>query len=83
MKRYLFFACDCYEPLGGWGDFIGSFDAINEIFVYAKATHEKKNLHALLYKENNFQVVDLVTGDFVLCGKVGDIIDGKVVDIPT
>jgi hypothetical protein len=30
MKRYLLFAFDKYYPKGGWEDFIGSFDTIEE-----------------------------------------------------
>jgi len=30
MKRYLLFAGDSYYPHGGWSDFKGSFDALEE-----------------------------------------------------
>jgi hypothetical protein len=30
LKRYLAFAYDRYYPCGGWSDFIGSFDDIDE-----------------------------------------------------
>lgn len=30
MKRYLLFAGDTYYPGGGWTDFIGSFDSIDD-----------------------------------------------------
>lgn len=63
MKRYLFFAHDCFEPMGGWGDFIYGY-------------------YKLLYKENYFQIVDSTISKIVLEGGIGDIIDGKVVDIP-
>lgn len=30
MKRYLLFAGDNYYPSGGWSDFIGSFDTVEQ-----------------------------------------------------
>lgn len=30
MKRYLLFAGDIYYPAGGWRDFIGDFDVLDE-----------------------------------------------------
>jgi hypothetical protein len=30
MKRYLLFCFDGYYPSGGWGDFVGTFDTIEE-----------------------------------------------------
>ena len=30
MKRYLMFCGSTYYPSGGWGDFLGSFDSIEE-----------------------------------------------------
>lgn len=30
MKRYMAFAGDTYYPSGGWGDFIGDFDGLDE-----------------------------------------------------
>jgi hypothetical protein len=81
MKRYLFFVYEKYEPMGGWGDFVGSFDTINEILIYAKAKHEEQSYYTLRYKQNEFQIVDSTTSDSVLDGNVGDIIDGKVVDL--
>jgi hypothetical protein len=31
MKRYLLFEWRCYCECGGWNDFIGSYDTIEEI----------------------------------------------------
>lgn len=36
MKRYLLFAGDIYYPGGGWDDFIGSFDTIEECQAFGK-----------------------------------------------
>lgn len=30
MKRFLAFAGDYYYAMGGWGDFIGSFDSLDD-----------------------------------------------------
>lgn len=30
LKRYLVFACDSYYPAGGWDDFKGSYDTLDE-----------------------------------------------------
>jgi hypothetical protein len=30
VKRFLFFANDTYYPCGGWGDFQGAFDTLEE-----------------------------------------------------
>jgi menaquinone-dependent protoporphyrinogen IX oxidase len=34
MKRYLLFAGEDYYPRGGWSDFIGDFDTIDEAKNY-------------------------------------------------
>lgn len=39
MKRYLLFAGPGYYPLGGWDDFIGSFDSEAEAIKYALGDH--------------------------------------------
>jgi len=81
MKKYLLFVYDQFDaPEGGWGDFIDSFDTINEIFVYTKTKYEKKAYYKLVYKGNFFQIVDSTISDIVLDGRLGDIIDGKIVD---
>lgn len=38
MKRYLLFAGEDYYPVGGWDDFIGSFDSLGE--ALARVTEE-------------------------------------------
>ncbi|OGS01565.1 MAG: hypothetical protein A2V88_02780 [Elusimicrobia bacterium RBG_16_66_12] len=30
MRKHLLFLWDCYEAVGGWGDFVKSFDTIRE-----------------------------------------------------
>jgi hypothetical protein len=34
MKRYLLFAGDNFYPEGGWNDYCGSFDTIDEAIDY-------------------------------------------------
>lgn len=35
MKRYLLFAGNYFYPLGGWNDFVGDYDTIEEALQYA------------------------------------------------
>lgn len=46
-KRYLLFVFYDYYPSGGWDDFAGSFDTIENAAITAAAS-----------REDNFQVVD-------------------------
>ncbi len=52
MKRYLLFSGDEYYPLGGWNDFKGSFDTLEE----AKEAKEKLSGH------DWYQIVDTKHG---------------------
>jgi len=54
LKRYLVFAYDNYYPAGGWGDFMGSFDTIEEAI-----TKLEKHYY------DNCDVIDTTTGDYV------------------
>jgi len=54
MKRFLVFAYEQYYPRGGWGDFVGDFDTLEEVYAadlgkYTEWAH----------------VVDLTTGEQV------------------
>ncbi len=54
MKRYLVFFYAFYYPLGGWNDFIGSVDTIEEArALVKKEQHDPSG--------SEFQVVDLQT----------------------
>lgn len=55
MKRYALFSGDYYYPNGGWDDFKGTFDTINE----ALAAHTVEEY-------SWFHVVDLTTGEKVV-----------------
>lgn len=43
MKRYLVFAYECYYPNGGWNDFKGSYDTLEEAKVAAKLCKREYN----------------------------------------
>jgi hypothetical protein len=38
MKRYLLFAGSFYYPAGGWSDFLGDFDSVDEAHRSAPAS---------------------------------------------
>ncbi len=52
MKKYLLFGGSQYYPLGGWGDFAGSFDTIDLAVI-----------HAAGEGWDWWQVIDSETGD--------------------
>lgn len=56
LKRFLLFNGQCYYPGGGWDDFIGSFDSLDE----AKSVYGGSG-----GTFDWFQVVDLETGTVV------------------
>ena len=43
MKRYLLFAWDHYEAFGGWNDFFGDFDSVNEAKEFADSNERIQN----------------------------------------
>ena len=56
MKRYLLFSGYYYYPEGGWEDFRGSFDTIEEAMYFLL---EKKGTGDGYWYKDWFQVVDL------------------------
>ena len=58
MKRYALFVCEDFQAGGGWNDFRGSFDTLEQ----AKKAGKKKTkaVHAW------FHVVDIVYGKIVM-----------------
>jgi hypothetical protein len=52
MDRFLLFAGDTYYPLGGWGDYKGSFPTLEEALKAAAAN-----------SWDWFHVVDLLSGE--------------------
>lgn len=58
VKRFLVFSFDSYYPSGGWNDFKGSYDTLEEAEY---AMNEKPKLG---YYDNN-HIVDSTTGKVV------------------
>lgn len=54
MKKYLLFSWNDYEGMGGWNDFVGDFDSIEDAISHAPRTHD------------NFQVVNSDSGDIII-----------------
>lgn len=52
MKRFALFCYDRQYPYGGWNDFKGSFDTLNE----AKFAYQASNWET-------YHIVDLTTGE--------------------
>ena len=41
MKRFLLFAGDEYEPMGGWGDFVNDFSLLEDAISQSKIELKK------------------------------------------
>lgn len=54
LKRFLLFCGADYYPSGGWGDFVGDFETMEEAL-------ERKNV----INEEWFQIVDIETAEVV------------------
>lgn len=54
LKRYLVFALDAYYPRGGWGDFEGTTDSLDEAIAYCKSSGCDLT-----------EIIDITTGDYV------------------
>jgi hypothetical protein len=54
FKRFLLFTYSTYYPGGGWCDFRGSFDTIDEAAAAGRARETERDF---------IEVVDLETGD--------------------
>lgn len=54
IKRFVLFDYDSYYPAGGWGDFEGSFDTLDEARAAAKEG-----------KRDHQDIIDLQTGESV------------------
>jgi hypothetical protein len=63
LKRYALFAFDDHYPGGGWGDFEESFDTVEEVarVIAGPRGYEKDQRRHF----DNYQVIDLVTGEEV------------------
>lgn len=56
IKRFMLFAYDAFYPSGGWSDFHGSFDTLDEAVAAWVALHQERLL-------DYYQIVDLHTGE--------------------
>ena len=56
-KRYLIFAGADYYPAGGWGDFVGDFDTLEEAIAKAKTLGSNwKEIIDLMDIERNIDI---------------------------
>lgn len=62
MKRYLVFSNGGYYPNGGWGDFKGSFDTLEEAITSAKIEAKKNSAPSLSWW---WHVVEITLGEEV------------------
>lgn len=51
MKKFLLFGHDTYYPSGGWGDFIGDFDTIEEAQACIDGQKYKRDAYDLIDTE--------------------------------
>lgn len=66
MKKFLLFAGAHYYPSGGWGDFRGAFDTVEDA-VHATLPNETLTGldYALQFRPDWWHVVDTTTGAIV------------------
>jgi hypothetical protein len=75
MKRFLLFAGDKYYPSGGWHDFIGAFDSVEEAGAHARKTNDEFNYTCFGW----YHVVDSETREKVqVCRKGGQEAEWEV-----
>lgn len=58
MKRYLLFAGRRYYPVGGWGDFIDSFDTEEDAAEHVRAANKQAARDGKLRPFEWHEVVD-------------------------
>ncbi len=58
IKRFLLFSSVNFEPKGGWGDFVCSFDLEEEAFLFVDSDYGKNYCWW-------WHIVDLTTGKIV------------------
>jgi hypothetical protein len=58
MKRFLVFAGDFYYPSGGWGDFQGDFDSIDEAKDKLLKIHKDWEWSQVIDSETKKEVVE-------------------------
>ena len=60
MKRYMLFAYAGYYPSGGWNDFRGSFDSVDEALVALKSLDREEYSRAEFW-----HIIDSETLEYV------------------
>lgn len=65
MKQYLLFAYDDFYPLGGFNDFVESFEYYDEIAPYIRSRYKP-------YSNDWYQIINIEAG-FVEVFETGDI----------
>lgn len=60
MKRYLLFQYPDYYPGGGWQDFTGSFDSVEEARQVVLAPEYRD-------RPDNYEIVDTLTAKCIEC----------------
>lgn len=65
LKRYALFGGLTYYPVGGWDDFVASFDTPEEAEKLVMATNRKDRQDGRVRTYEWHQVVDLTTGSLV------------------
>lgn len=64
MKDYLVFLGDNYYPQGGWGDFKGSFDLLEESLNYIKSQKISYSWAHVVFKNKILKQARTTTSDF-------------------
>lgn len=67
MKRFLLFASDYYYPGGGWNDFQGSFESLDEAMDKARDMLRLRDSYPRRLADW-YHVIDAETGDEVASG---------------
>lgn len=64
MKAYLVFLGENYYPCGGWEDFRGDFDSLEEALNYIKYQEPHYNWGHVVYKSKIIKTARSSTEDF-------------------
>jgi hypothetical protein len=62
MKRFMLFGRDCYYPAGGWQDFEGDFDTVEDARAHILAQEYRRDAYDLIdvdTKEDHWKELNL------------------------
>lgn len=51
MKKFMLFGCDTYYPSGGWSDFIGDFDTVEDARAHINSQKYRRDSYDLINTE--------------------------------